>query len=143
MYPTLSQADLKGKRVLLRAGFDVPLQDGKVTDTTRVEALLPTMRHILDAGAALIIVAHQGRPKGKADPAFSQRPLVPVLEKLLQARVAFAESCTGEAALRQAKALKPGEILLLENLRFDPRENSKEPAEREALAKKLAALADV
>ena len=138
-YPTLSEADLSGKRVLLRAGFDLPMEDGVVTDISRVEALVPTMRYILDHGASLIILAHQGRPKGKPVPEFSQKPLVPVLEKLLGTTVHFADSCTGDATLALASSLKAGEVLLLENLRYDPREEANDPE----FAKELAALGDV
>ncbi len=138
-YCTLTEAELKGKRVLLRAGFDVPMEGGKVVDTSRVEALVPTMKHILGAGASLVILAHQGRPKGKPDPAFSQKPIVPILEKLLGATVRFAESCTGPETQKLAKALKPGEVLLLENLRFDEREKNNDPA----FARELAALGDI
>ncbi len=138
-YPTLQDADFKGKKVLLRAGFDVPLEHGKVGDSTRIEALVPTMQHILQHGGALIILSHQGRPKGTPDPEFSQKPLVPILEQLLKAPVAFAESCTGSAATTAAAALKPGEVLLLENLRYDPREEKND----EGFAKELAALGDI
>ncbi len=138
-YPFLSEAHLFGKRVLLRAGFDVPMEDGKVVDTSRIEAVLPTMNAILKGGASLILMAHQGRPKDKPDPVFSQKPLVPVLEKLLKTKVIFADSCTGESTRKAALALKPGEILLLENLRFDPREKKNDPV----FAKELASLADV
>lgn len=138
-YPLLSSATLSGKRVLLRAGFDVPISDGKVTDASRIEAIVPTMKYILQSGASLIIMAHQGRPKNGPDPACSQEPLVPVLKKLLKANIAFAKSCTGEETAKMAKALKPGDVLLLENLRFDPREQKNDPS----LSKELAALADV
>ncbi len=138
-YRTLDQADLHGKRVLLRAGFDVPIENGAVTDATRIEALLPTMRAILDGGASLILLAHQGRPKDAPDPAFSQQPLVPVLEAMLHARVLFAPSCVGPEAKRLADALQPGEVLLLENLRFDPREKKNDPA----FAQELAALGNL
>lgn len=138
-YRTLTSADLKGKKVLLRAGFDLPMQDGKVTDTTRVEALVPTMKHILDQGATLIIMAHQGRPKDGPDPAFSQKPIVPILEKLLQTTVHFAEDCVGEKAERAVAEAKNGEVVLLENLRFHKEEKKNDPA----FAKKLASLADV
>lgn len=141
-YPTLATVDLSGKRVLLRAGFDVPMENGIVNDTTRIEAMVPTMRHILDHGASLIIMAHQGRPKG-IDLAFSQKVLVPVLEQLLSARVSFADSCTGPVTLEQAKSLQPGDVLLLENLRFVEGETSKDAAVRDAFAKELAALADI
>lgn len=138
-YPTLSDAQISGKRVLLRAGFDLPMEDGIVTDTSRVEALIPTMKYVLEHGASLIIMAHQGRPKGKPVPEFSQRPLVPVLEKLLGTTVHFAESCTGDATREQANGLKAGEVLLLENLRYDPREEKNDPV----FAQELASLGDV
>lgn len=138
-YPTLSDANLAGKRVLLRAGFDVPVADGKVEDPTRVAAIVPTMRRILDAGASLVILAHQGRPKGKPDPEFTQKPLVATLEQLLKTSVAFAPSCTGPETLKLATSLKPGQVLLLENLRYDPREEKNDPG----FAKELAALGDV
>lgn len=133
----LEELDLNGKRVLLRAGFDVTIENGVVTDTARIDALKDTMLAILAKGS-LVIMAHQGRPKGKPVPEESQRPLVPVLEKLLGRQVAFAESCTGPATLAQAKALKPGEALLLENLRYDAREEANDPA----FAAELASLAD-
>jgi phosphoglycerate kinase len=139
MYRTLKEAELKGKRVLLRAGFDVPMEAGKVVDTSRIEALVPTMKHILEAGASLVILAHQGRPKGKPDPAFSQKPLVPILEKLLGASVQFAESCTGPETQKKAKTLKAGGVLLLENLRFDEREKKNDSA----FAKELSELGEV
>ncbi|TSC79646.1 MAG: phosphoglycerate kinase [Candidatus Peregrinibacteria bacterium Gr01-1014_25] len=138
-YRTLDQAQLGGKRVLLRAGFDVPVEGGVVTDTSRIEAILPTMRFILDHGASLVIMAHQGRPKDAPDPAFSQKPLVPVLEKLLKATVHFAPSCTGSDAVSLSGKLQPGDVLLLENLRFDPREKKNDPS----LARDLASLADI
>ena len=86
-YRTLDQAVLKDKRVLLRAGFDVPMEGGKVSDTTRVEAIEKTMKHILKAGGVLVILAHQGRPKDAPDPQFSQEPLVSILKKLLKTTV--------------------------------------------------------
>jgi 3-phosphoglycerate kinase len=138
-YPTLAHADLKGKIVLLRAGFDVPIKDGNVEDASRIEALMPTMRHILESGASLIIMAHQGRPQGKADPAFTQKPIVEVLSRLLKKDVLFAESCTGPAATKAAEGLKPGDVLLLENLRYDPREEKNDLS----FAKELASLGDV
>ena len=139
MYRTLEQADLRGKCVLLRAGFDVPIEGGKVVDTERIEALVPTMKYILEHGASLVIMAHQGRPKGKVNREFSQKPLVPVLEKLLKMEVQFADSCTGSETEAAARNLKPGEVLLLENLRFDPGEEKNDPE----LGKQLAALGDI
>ncbi|MFA6522901.1 MAG: phosphoglycerate kinase [Candidatus Peribacteraceae bacterium] len=138
-FSTLKDAELKGKKVLLRAGFDVPIEKGKVMDTERIEALLPTMKHVLKAGAALIILSHQGRPKGKVVAEYSQKPIVPILKKLLKTDVAFASSCVGKEATEKAKKLKPGEVLFLENLRYEPGEEKNDPV----FAKKLAALGDV
>lgn len=138
-YRTLAEAELTDKKVLLRAGFDVPMEDGKVTDTSRIEALVPTMLHIMQARATLIIMAHQDRPKGTVVAAMSQRPLVPLLEKFLKTTVHFASSCTGDATKKMVDALRPGDVLLLENLRFDPREEKND----ESFARELAALADV
>lgn len=138
-YRTLADAAVQGKTVLLRAGFDVPLEDGKVTSTERIEAMLPTMKAILKGGASLIILAHQDRPKGKVVPEFSQKLLVPILGKLLNVKVGFASSCTGKETEALAKALKPGQVLLLENLRYDPGEEKNDAA----FAKKLAALGDI
>lgn len=138
-YPSLRSADLAGKRVLLRAGFDVTIADGVVEDATRIEALVPTMQHILSSGASLVIASHQGRPKGKVDMAFTQKPLVPVLEKLLGRTVSFSSSPSGKEAIAAAQKLKPGEVLLLENLRFDSREEKND----KHFAAELAHLADV
>ena len=143
MYPKLSDADLQDKKVLLRAGFDVPIKDGAVKDLTRPKSMVPTMKHILDSGAALIIMAHQGRPKGEVVEKYSQKPLVPVLEELLGVSVQFANACRGEDAQAAAANLQPGQVLLLENLRYDPAEKSKDSQERDSLGKELAGLADV
>ncbi len=118
-YRLLSEADLKGKRVLLRAGFDLPMDEaGNITDTTRVQAIEKTMRHILDAAATLIIMAHQGRPKDAPNPQYSQRPLVPFLEKLLKTTVHFSDDCIGPTAEKTVADAQSGEVVLLENLRF-------------------------
>ena len=122
---------------MLRAGFDVTIEHGRVTDTARIDAMKDTMLAILAKGS-LVIMAHQGRPKGKPVPEESQRPLVPVLETLLGRTVAFAPSCTGPETKAMAEALKTGEVLLLENLRYDPREEANDPA----FAAELASLAD-
>jgi len=135
---TLHDASLQGKRVLLRAGFDVKIENGKVMETERIEALVPTMMHILKE-AALVILSHQGRPKGKPVEEFSQKPLVPELERLLGVPVQFATSCVGNEAQSKAQQLKPGEVLLLENLRFDAREEANDPD----FAAELAKLGDV
>ncbi len=138
-YRTLDMADLAGKRVLLRAGFDVSIENGKVMDTERIEALVPTMKYILKKKASLVILSHQGRPKGKPLPEFTQRAIVPILEKLLKTDIAWADSCVGPAAEKAAKALKPGRVLFLENLRYESGEEKNDPA----LAKELAKLGDV
>lgn len=142
-YPLLKEAKLKGKKVLLRAGFDVEIEGGKVTNDSRIVAMLPTMKYILKEGAALILMAHQGRPKGERVPEMSQKPLVPVLEKLLKVKVKFADSSRGPEAKKIADMLKPGEVLLLENLRYEKAENSKDQKEHDAFGKELASLADV
>lgn len=138
-YHTLTNLDVHGKKVLLRAGFDLPIENGFITDDSRVVALVPTMRYILDHGASLIILSHQDRPKGKVVPAMSQKPLVPVLETLLGTSVQFAESCVGEVTKQMVDALTPGQVLLLENVRFDAREESND----DGFAKELASYADV
>ncbi|PIR53777.1 phosphoglycerate kinase [Candidatus Peregrinibacteria bacterium CG10_big_fil_rev_8_21_14_0_10_42_8] len=142
-YSTLDNVQLSGKTVLLRAGFDVPIIDGKVHDTARIDAVLPTMKKILDDGGALIIMAHQGRPTEAREPDMSQRPLIPVLEKLLGVPVQFADHCCDEKTKLQAHNLQPGEVLLLENLRYEPAEKSKDQSERDAMGKALADLADI
>lgn len=138
-YHTLTNHEVHGKKVLLRAGFDLPIENGLITDDSRVVALLPTMRYILDHGASLIILSHQDRPKGKVVPEMSQKPLVPVLERLLGTSVQFAQSCVGEATKQMVDALTPGQVLLLENVRFDAREESND----EGFAQELASYADV
>lgn len=139
-YRLLSDADIKGKRVLLRAGFDLPMEeDGTITDITRVEAIKKTMSFIIDSKAVLIIMAHQGRPKDGPDPAFSQKPIVKVLEKILKTTVHFASDCVGPEAEKTVAKAKPGEVVLLENLRFHPQEKKNDPEFSKALAK----LADV
>lgn len=134
-YRLLSSASLKGKQVLVRAGFDVPMENGVVTDATRIEAISQTMKYILSEGGILILMAHQGRPKDAPDPAFSQKPLVPVLEKLLGTTVHFAKDCIGPATEKLVSSTKPGEVVLLENLRFHAGEKKNDPSFAQALAK--------
>lgn len=124
---------------MLRAGFDLPMEKGKVTDSTRVEAVQKTMKHILKSGAVLVIAAHQGRPKDKPEAEFSQEPIVPVLEKLLKCTVHFAKDCVGSEAEKAVAKAKPGEVVLLENLRFHAGEKKNDPE----FAKALAKLADI
>ncbi len=136
----IDDIDVKGKRVFVRADFNVPLDGAQnIADDTRIRATLPTLQHILDSGGALIIASHLGRPKGSPDPGLSLRPVADRLSDLLGKPVLFAEDCIGEDAGRKAEGLKPGQILLLENLRF----HSEEKNNDESFARQLAAAADV
>lgn len=137
-----SLGDLHGKAVLVRSDFNVPLKDGGITDDGRIRAALPTLRKLLQGGAKVIIMAHLGRPKGTPDPQFSLAPAAKRLEELIGVKVTLAGDVTGVDAQAKAQALSVGEILMLENVRFDPRETSKEDAQREELAAEMAKLAD-
>ena len=135
----LKDATVRGKRVLLRAGFDVPITDGVVTDTTRIEAIRESMSFVVNRGGILILMAHQGRPKNGPEASFSQKPLVPVLQKLLGVPVHFASDCIGDAASSVIAQAQPGEVVLLENLRFHSEEKKNDPS----FARALADLADL
>jgi len=136
---SIRDVDVKGKRVLVRVDYNVPIKDGKVGDDTRIRAAMPTLKYLLDHGASVILFSHLGRPKGGPDPKFSLRPVADHLSKLLGKPVAFSEDCVGPVAEAAAKALKPGDILLLENTRFHPEEEKNDLE----LAKKMASLADL
>jgi phosphoglycerate kinase len=136
---TVRDYDFKGKRVLVRVDFNVPIKGGKVTDDTRIQASLPTIRYLLDQGAGIILCSHLGRPKGKPEPEFSLRPVAGHLAGLLGRPVVFVETCIGPDAKAAAAALRPGEVLLLENTRFYKEEEKNDPA----FAKELASLAEV
>jgi phosphoglycerate kinase len=136
---TVRDINVKGKRVLVRVDFNVPIKEGKVGDDTRIRAALPTLNYMLDHGAALILCSHLGRPKDGPDPKYSLKPVASHLSKLLAKPVAFAEDCIGPVAEKAAAALKPGEVLLLENTRFHPEEEKNNPV----MAQQLAALAEI
>ena len=139
-----SLGDLSGKSVLVRSDFNVPLDaDKNITDDGLIRAALPTLKLLLDAGAKVIVVAHLGRPKGKVNPDYSLAPVAKRLEELAGVKVTLAGDTVGEGAKAAVAEAKPGEIVLLENVRFNAAETSKDDAEREAFAKELAALADV
>ncbi len=137
---TVRDIDVRGRHVLVRVDFNVPLDEGgAITDDTRIRAALPTIRYLLDHGAAVILMSHLGRPKGKIDPKYSLKPVAERLSKLLGQPVALAHDCVGPTVMAQAKALQPGGVLLLENVRFHPEEEANDPA----FAKQLAALGDI
>ncbi|MER7915288.1 MULTISPECIES: phosphoglycerate kinase [unclassified Streptomyces] len=134
---------VSGKRVFVRADLNVPLADGTITDDGRIRAVLPTVKALARAGAKVIVASHLGRPKGAPDPAFSLLPAAERLGELLGAPVAFAEDTVGPAAHDAVDGLEPGQVAVIENLRFNPGETAKDDAERGEFADRLAALADV
>lgn len=136
---TINDIDPLGKRVLVRVDFNVPIEDGKVQDDTRITAALPTIQNLLDRGAAVLLCSHLGRPKDKPEEKYSMRPVAEYLKTLIKAPVTFVEECVGPKAEAAAERLKPGEVLVLENTRFYPGETKNDPE----MAKQLAALADI
>jgi phosphoglycerate kinase len=136
---TVKDVDVRGKRVLVRVDFNVPIADGLVTDDTRVRAALPTLRYLVDHGARVIVMSHLGRPKGAPDPQFSLRPVRRVLQRLLGRNVVFVDDIVGAETHEAVDRMVDGEIIMLENVRFDPGEKSNDPE----FAKKLASLADI
>jgi len=135
--------DLRGKRVLVRSDLNVPLDGSTITDDGRVRASVPTIKKLVDAGARVVVVAHLGRPKGAPDPAYTLAPVAGRLGELLGQDVAFATDTVGESARRTVDGLADGQVAVLENVRFNAGETSKDDAERGAFADQLAALADV
>ena len=135
--------DLRGKRVLVRSDLNVPLDGTTITDDGRIRASVPTIRKLADAGARVVVTAHLGRPKGAPDPAYSLAPVAARLGELLGQDVAFAADTVGESAHATVAALGDGQVAVLENVRFNAGETSKDEAERGAFADQLAGLADV
>ncbi len=136
---TVRDLDLKGKRVLMRVDFNVPMKDGAVSDDKRIRASLPTIQYVLEQRASLILMSHLGRPKGGPDPEFSLKAAAEALAKLLERPVQMAPDCVGPEVEALARALKPGDVLLLENVRFHKEEEKNDPD----FARRLAALGDV
>jgi phosphoglycerate kinase len=143
----LSISDLKlaGKRVLIRVDFNVPLQDGRITNNARIVAALPTIQHALDQGASVVLMSHLGRPKGAPDPQYSMAPVAKELEKLLSRPVTFLNDCVGPEVEQACAKLEPGTVVLLENLRFHKEEEGKgaDAAAVDAFRKSLTKLGDV
>src|ERR1700704_3887350 len=137
-FRTLDSADLSGKRVLVRVDLNVPMENGRITDITRIERGAPTITEIADKGGKVILLAHFGRPKGR-DPKESLKPVAAEVEHVLGKPVAFADDCVGEAAEAAIAAMKPGDVLLLENTRFHKEEEKNDPA----FVEKLAKLGDI
>ena len=138
-FKTIDSERVQGKRVLVRVDLNVPMKDGKVTDATRIERAAPTLKELADKGAKVIVLSHFGRPDGKRVPEMSLKPLVEPLSKALGKPVAFADDCVGPEAEAAVKALKAGDVLLLENLRFHKEEEKND----KGFIEKLAALGDI
>ena len=136
---SIRDLDLQGKRVFMRVDFNVPLASGKITDDTRIEAALPSVRYVIERGGRLILASHLGRPKGKPEPKYSLKPVAVRLGELLGKSVQFAPNCVGPEVEKLVAAMANGDVLLLENLRFHSEEEKNDPA----FAKQLAALCDV
>jgi phosphoglycerate kinase len=136
---TIRDVDVKGKRVLVRVDFNVPLKDGVITDDTRIRAALPTINYLLEQGAALILCSHLGRPKGKVVPELKMDPVAARLSELLGRPVQKLDACVGSKVEAAAQAMQPGDVILLENTRFNPEEKANDAG----FAKQVAGLADI
>jgi phosphoglycerate kinase len=136
---TVRDIDVRGKRVFVRVDFNVPLENGLITDDTRIRAALPTVNYLMENGAIVVLASHLGRPKGKRNEAFSLAPVAARLEQLLDRKIAFASDCIGSAVEALVHSQKPGAIVLLENLRFYAEEEQNDPG----FAQQLAKLADI
>ena len=141
MKKTVRDIDVKGRKVIERCDFNVPMADGKITDDTRITSSLPTINYLLDQGAAVILMSHMGRPKGKADMNYTLKPVADRLSALLGRQVMFISSpdVVDDRVKAAAAALKPGQVMLLENVRFRKEETDNDPE----FAKELASMADI
>ena len=139
---SIDDLDVSGQRVLVRADLNVPMSAGEISDDGRIRASVPTLTALADRGARVVVMAHLGRPKGKIVPELSLAPVATRLSELLQRPVEFSPALTGPDVQAAVSALDDGGILLLENVRFDPRETSKDREQRQRLAVDLASLAD-
>ena len=137
-FKTIDQADVAGKRVIVRVDLNVPMKDGKVTDMTRVERLTPTLKELAEKGAKIVLLSHFGRPKGP-DPKDSLKPVAAAVEQVVKRPVKFAEDCVGPKAETAVAAMKPGDILCLENTRFHKGEEKNDPG----FVAELARLGDL
>jgi len=135
MKQTVKDIDIRGKRLLIRADFNVPLDGTRITDDTRIRESLPTIRYCLDQGTAVVLMSHLGRPKSGPDPLFSLKPVAEDLSKKLGRSVTFLPDCVGASIEARVKQMKPGDVALLENLRFHPEEEKNDPAFAQALAR--------
>ncbi|MGH3498760.1 MAG: phosphoglycerate kinase [Nocardioidaceae bacterium] len=141
--PTIDDlGDLTGRRILVRSDLNVPLDGDRISDDGRIRASVPTIQRLRDAGARVVVVAHLGRPEGKPDPAYSLRPVATRLGELLGVKIAFADDTVGDSARDTVDAVRDGGVALLENVRFNAAETSKDDSERGELADRLAGLAD-
>jgi len=134
-FATLQDLKVQGKRVLVRVDFNCPIQDGKVSDDTRIQAAMPTLKMLLQGGASLVLMSHLGRPKGKRNMDYSLGPVAARLQEVLGQSVALAPDCIGAETEAMSRALQPGQVLLLENLRFHPEEEANDPGFAAELAK--------
>jgi phosphoglycerate kinase len=134
-FTSLKDAEVRGKRVLLREDLNVPMKDGAIADTTRIDAALPTLRWLRDHGAKTVILSHLGRPDGKPNPKYSLRPIAAKLSELLGTEVRFVEDCVGEAAVAASRAIPDGGFALFENVRFHAEEEANDPAFARELAR--------